>query len=225
MSKVKLGDTLRDFVRRRICNRGVVSCQPLLAASVLLLTAGALNAGDTVYFEQANALLSGEPSVEDFTELRDAYVETSWYNPAPDRTSLEPLDEAIEEERLNDANDFINTNYFYFMPVIDFHLAAMAAYRDLGDESTLEWHEWFFQRLVDSIFDSGDGESAESAFVTIYEREQLIMLDILGLQAENRREEYDNERLYYVYEAVDAEGAARDVYFDFTAAERWRERQ
>lgn len=191
---------------------------------IVLLAAPAGADGDEEYLDVANSVLDGEPPIEDFQELREAYTETSWYNPAPDITWLEELDAALDEGDMEEADEFINANYFYFMPVMDFHLSAMATYRELGDEETLEWHNWFFDRLVDSIIDSGDGESPETAYKTVYEREQMIILEILGLEIDDRRQERHDDRLYYVYEATDPEGGSQEVYFDFTAADEWRER-
>ena len=197
-----------------------------LVALFALAAAGNAAAYDNdTYFEVANAILAGEPMLEDFASLREAYARTSWYNPVPDRTSLEPLDQALETGDLETANDFINSNYFYFMPIIDFHLTAMATYRELGDTQTHEWHEWFLQRLLDSIFESGDGESAETAFFSVYEREHFIVLEIMGLEPRDRREVSSGERLLYIYEAVDETGETRDIHFDFTVAEEWRARE
>ena len=197
----------------------------VMVFSLTLLLAGPAAAdGDEAYFEIANTVLDGEPPVEAFQELREAYTQTSWYNPAPDITWLEELDAAIDEGDINEANEFINANYFYFMPIMDFHLSAMATYRELDDEATREWHDWFFSRLVDSVFESGDGESPETAYKTIYEREQMIILEILGLEIDDRREERHNDSLYYVYDTTDPEGGNREIYFDFTAADDWRER-
>lgn len=191
---------------------------------MILLAIPAAADGDEAYFEIANTVLDGEPPVEAFQELREAFTETSWYNPAPDVTWLEELDASIDAGDMNAANDFINANYFYFMPVMDFHLAAMATYRELDDEATLEWHDWFFGRLVDSVIDSGDGQSPETAYETVYEREQMIILEILGLEVDDRREERHNDRLYYVYETTDPEGGSQEIYFDFSPADDWRER-
>ena len=191
---------------------------------IVLVAVPAAADGDEAYFEIANTVLDGEPPTAAFQELRDAYTETSWYNPAPDITWLEELDAAIDAGDMDEANEFINANYFYFMPIMDFHLSAMATYRELGDEATLEWHDWFFGRLVDSVIESGDGESPETAYETVYEREQMIIIEILGLEINNRREERHNDRLYYVYETTDPEGGNQELYFDFTVADEWRER-
>ncbi len=205
--------------------RGAVFTGFLVALIALTAVGSAMAYDDDAYFEIANAVLSGEPSLEEFASLREAYARTSWYNPVPDRTSLEPLDEAIDTGDFEAANDFINSNYFYFMPIIDFHLSAMATYRELDDNETHEWHEWFLQRLLDAIFESGDGQSAETAFDSIYEREQFVVLEILGLEPQDRREESSAGRLLYIYDAVDETGESQEVYFDFTVAEEWRSRE
>lgn len=204
-------------------NAVLIGC--LVTLFAFAAVAGAMAYDNDTYFEVANEVLSGEPSLEQFVSLREAYARTSWYNPVPDRTSLEPLDEAIETGDLETANDFINSNYFYYMPILDFHLSAMATYRELDDTETHEWHEWFLQRLLDSIFESGDGQSEETAFFSVYEREHFVVLEILGLEPRDRREESSGGRLIYIYEAVDETGDPQDVYFDFTVAEEWRARE
>lgn len=195
----------------------------VLLLSCIALPLSAID--NDAYRDIANDVLSGEPDLRDFTELREAYTQTSWYNPAPDRTWLEELDAAIDAGNFEQANEFINSNYFYFLPVMDFHLAAMATYREMGDEETGEWHNWFFQRLIDSVFESGDGESADTAYTTVYEREQFIALEVLGLEVQERRQEEHGDRLIFVYEVVDPEGGEQEIYFDFTAAKRWRDEQ
>lgn len=63
----------------------------------------------------------------------------------------------------------------------DFHLWRGAALFSIGRDSEGELHKRWYLGLIQSILDSGDGTSAESAYVTISTGEEYSTLSYLRL--------------------------------------------
>ena len=61
------------------------------------------------------------------------------------------------------------------------HVAASSAYKGLGDTAKSDFHRAVYLGLVNSILDSGDGKTPDTAYVVISTHEEYIALRALGL--------------------------------------------
>jgi hypothetical protein len=122
-------------------------------------------------------------STVDFRELRMAYAETPEYSPyGGDRETRQKMfaalnakeyDSALESAEKILAKNFVDLNGQF---------AAYVANRELGHADKATFHKFMFDGLLKSITGSGDGRSAETAFVVISTDEEYVLFNFLGLR-------------------------------------------
>lgn len=119
----------------------------------------------------------------DFKELRLAYTETSDYSPyGGDRETRQKMfaslnakefDKAIESAEKILAKNFVEMNA---------HFVAYVAHRESGRAEKATFHKFMFDGFVKSITGSGDGKTAETAYVVISTDEEYTLFNVLGLR-------------------------------------------
>ena len=78
-----------------------------------------------------------------------------------------------------------------------------------------KFHEDAFFGLVDSIIQSGDGKSPETAMTVIEIREEYDVLDVLGFEQESQTlVEKDGKRFDFLVAKNSETGETRDFYFN-----------
>jgi Domain of unknown function (DUF4919) len=65
---------------------------------------------------------------------------------------------------------------------MDAQIAASLAYAGSGDTAKGDFHKAVYLGLVNSILDSGDGKTPDTAYVVISTHEEYVTLRALGLQ-------------------------------------------
>ena len=95
------------------------------------------------------------------------------------------------------------------------HFAAIA-YEGLGDRQRAQFHRAWFDGLVRSILDSGDGRAAATAYVVISIEEEYDVLALRSLRRERQALSQIEGRPYDVLTVIDREGRSSSVYFDIT---------
>lgn len=74
------------------------------------------------------------------------------------------------------------------------------------------------QGIMDSIADSGDGASQDTAWVVIHVGEEYMLMEYLELQPKDQSLLFDSKgRAYDAFRVVDKEGKERQVFFDISA--------
>lgn len=127
-----------------------------------------------------DAVKAGNTNI-DYTRLRLSYMDSPEYKQAKDVTKSEKamtaalnakdFPEALKNAEIVLASEYVN---------MDAHFVAFAANRELGATDKAEFHRGVFRGLVDSIRNSGDGKSTETAWVVIDVHEEYVMLRVLG---------------------------------------------
>ena len=87
--------------------------------------------------------------------------------------NAEEFDLALESAEKILAKNFVEMNAQF---------AAYVANRELGHGDKATFHKFVFDGLVKSITASGDGKTAETAFVVISTDEEYVLLNFLGLR-------------------------------------------
>lgn len=123
----------------------------------------------------------------DFKELRLAYTETSKYSPyggdrAKRKTMFEGLDAKQYDKALAAANEILDSNYLDLMG----HFGAFVSNRELGNAEKAAYHRYVFDGLMNSIKNSGDGKTQDTAFVVISTDEEYVLLNFLGLRVQSQ---------------------------------------
>lgn len=175
------------------------------------------------------------PATADFTELRLAYARSSEYAPYPFRPlekalgaenirspehgpyTIPSLEKALDENNMQGAIEAINrileTRY------LDRHVHATAAfvYEKIGDEARSTYHRKFAEGLLESIRQSGDGLSYETAFIVIDVREEYLVLGVLDAELIQQSLTEHGGHQFDVLEVRDrrtGQTAAQPLYFN-----------
>jgi hypothetical protein len=122
-----------------------------------------------------------------FTDLRMAYTETKEYSPYRGQSearkkmfaSLNAKDYAAA---LAASEKMLAANYLD----LNGHFGASVSNRELGQADKADFHKYVFQGLLDSVNDSGDGKTMETAFVVITTDEEYVWFNVHGLRVESQ---------------------------------------
>jgi len=119
----------------------------------------------------------------DFKELRLAYTETREYGPyggdAASRRNMFAALKANEfDKALESASTILAGNYLDIMG----HFGSFVAQRELGHADQATYHRFVFEGLLNSIKNSGDGKTTDTAFVVISTDEEYALFNYLGLR-------------------------------------------
>ena len=87
------------------------------------------------------------------------------------------LDQKKYKEAIKKIEEILKDDYVD----MDAHITASLSYRGLGDNNKADFHKSVYIGLVNSILSSGDGKTANTAFVVITTHEEYIVLRALGL--------------------------------------------
>jgi hypothetical protein len=128
------------------------------------------------------ALKAGNTNI-DYTRLRLSYMDSPEYKQSKDVSSaeksmMEELNKKDYSAALKDAEKVLDSEYVN----IDAHYVALVANREMGATEKAEFHRTVFRGLIDSIRNSGDGKSADKAWVVISVHEEYVMLRVLGFK-------------------------------------------
>lgn len=161
------------------------------------------------------ALKAGNTSI-DYTRLRLSYMESPEYKVAKDTSKAEDaMTDALSKKdypaALNNADAVLASNYVN----IDAHYVALAANREMGAADQAEFHRAVFRGLIDSIRNSGDGKSIETAWVVINVHEEYVMLRVLGFRPSQQSLVNQNGHAYDVMKVKNVEdGTEQTFYFN-----------
>lgn len=134
------------------------------------------------YFDMVKRIKSGDTDV-DFLKLRRAYVNTDLYDPyyGPEKFQLGAVRTAFDhndhEECIEAADTLLETNYASLAG----HFFAAECHKALGHADKEAFHRNVFEKLVESIENSGTGKSPPSAYYTTSVAQQRSFLDAKNL--------------------------------------------
>lgn len=160
-----------------------------------------------------------DPRGTDFTELRLAYARSSRYDPylfAKD--AAEAFAKATLARQVGDVAGLIkalNALLDVRFLEVEAHGLAMSAYKRVGDHLTSAYHRSVVDGCMSSIFQSGDGQSFDSAFQVVTASEEWAVLRALGLDPSERRLVKYRDRCYDLFSCP--EGETGEIYFDIDA--------
>jgi hypothetical protein len=154
----------------------------------------------------------------DFQRLRLAWMESPERKAAQDTGKEEEAMVAAINARdfataLKNADAVVASRFIN----LDGHFAAYVANQELHREDRAAFHRAIFSGLLDSIFDSGDGKSPQTAWVVIDVQEEYVVLRVLGLAPSKQSVVHEGERAFDRMECTNRKtGEAVTLYFDVT---------
>ena len=164
----------------------------------------------------------------DFRELRYAYAETSRYRPY-----LSPTDAlAGTMFRAYKAQDFdgaiaaakkiLAINYLD----IDAQIVCDISYRMTSNAVSGEACHDMASNLLRSIFESGDGQTPESAYQVIAVREEYSVINAMGMTLISQHLVTRGDQRFDAVDVTDkSTGEPRTIYFNVDRPMRWLDRQ
>ena len=119
----------------------------------------------------------------DFAALRFAFMDADAYSPyGGDTASQNALDAALKEKNYGKAaklaEKILATNFVD----ISGHLGASRAQAALKNSEKAEFHRYVGQGLINSILQSGDGKTPQTAYVVISPDEEYALFNYWGFR-------------------------------------------
>jgi hypothetical protein len=161
------------------------------------------------------SLKAGNTNI-DYTRLRLSYMDSPEYKAAKDVSKSEDaMTDALNKKdypaALKDAEDVLESEYVN----IDAHFVAFVANREMGAADKAKFHLTVFRALIDSIRNSGDGKSLETAWVVIKVHEEYVILRVLGFRPGEQSLVHKDGHSYDVMKVKNAEdGTEQTFYFN-----------
>jgi hypothetical protein len=186
-----------------------------LLAVVALPPAAAAQDRPSEYAVLLASLKAGKTDI-DYTRLRLNYMDSPEYKAAKDTSKsedamFEELDKKDYPAALKDAETVLESNYVN----IDAHYVALVANREMGAMDKAEFHRTVFRGLINSIRNSGDGKSMETAWVVITVHEEYVVLRVLGFRPSQQSLVNQNGHSYDVMKVKSIEdGTEQTFYFN-----------
>jgi hypothetical protein len=119
----------------------------------------------------------------DFRALRLSYAETPDYNPyGEDKAKKSGMFEALRNKDYEKAVSAAQAILERKFVDIEAHFVSSIAFREMKNSEKYNFHHFVTKGLVDSILDSGDGKTSETAFVVIETGEEYTLLGMIGFE-------------------------------------------
>jgi hypothetical protein len=153
----------------------------LLGSSLGFASAAAQNtAKDPNSYEALADRARNKDQTLNFRQLRFAYADST--SPKPDtnankKTMTKALNDKDYAAAIKNADTVLASNY----ADMDAHFVEYVAHKELKESEATELHKFVLQGLLDSIMDSGDGKTEETAYVVIDVHEEYVVLRVMGV--------------------------------------------
>ena len=153
----------------------------------------------------------------DFNKLRLAYAESEYYSPYGAVVSGQ-IDELISSGSFEDACYLVSDNIYNYLGDLEFLYYAFIAFNKIGDENA-GFFQYVFWGIIESIDNSGDGLSYETAFHVVSVREEYIYMSMHDIIHGGQSLQDDSGHLYDVFEVMpnpeaEVEFAGENIYFN-----------
>jgi hypothetical protein len=178
-------------------------------------------------FPQLLARFQAGDTTVDVTALRMAYTRTDAYDPYDSgdmdevRAMWEHLDGGRHAEAAGVAEKLLAGNWLEIGP----HVAAMAAYDELGNDSASALHRLSIRRLLESIGGPEDGRTSRSPMRVINVSEEYAYLQLYGLQPRGQALAECGDAPCDAMNVQDEDGKRFTLYFDVDIPFQWMTRQ
>lgn len=197
---------------------GVVAGFPGVGSAFALNVAKAKQAGfeaRQLAFDDGIARLKKGDATLDIRALRMLATELPAYEPYAEGDNKKEMNAALNRGDAKEALRLAAIDFERDYLDIDAHLVAMVANKTLGDARAFEHHRFVAFGIIDSIVESSDGKTPETAFAVITVREEYAVLAALGLRRKDQSLDHIGEHTFDVLTVVDPDTKAESkVYFN-----------
>lgn len=158
----------------------------------------------------------------DYGQLRTAYAASAGYDPyyrgGDDEKQLtSALKTSDCPKVVSTANRILDANFTN----ITAHVLAASCARKLNDDSSAQYHRKVAQGLLASIARSGDGQSAQTAYVVISVDEEYAFLSTGGYRIKGQSLLQYGQHECDAIDVVDGSGTQKTIYFNVDRPWAW----
>ena len=154
----------------------------------------------------------GDPTVG-FLELRRAYSDSPSFVDTGNGDDSRRMFEAYARKDYSGALEYARKILDINFCDIDAQQTAYLCYRELNDAERADFHHNLSRNLIQSILQSGDGKSPETAMEVITVREEYIILMVMGLRPTHQSLEASGGHQYDRMEATNRETQEKVTLF------------
>lgn len=157
----------------------------------------------------------------DFFALRMAYTHTDNYSPygIDESDSLKKASELIDSSKFDSAILVLNRVYDTNFVSIPAHLYLGYIYNQLGDSVQSNFHYYIYNGLLNSIYQSGDGQSPETAYIVISTKEEYNFLSWFNLQVNSQSLVAKDAYSFDLMKVTDKNSGGKfEIYFNIELA-------
>jgi hypothetical protein len=157
----------------------------------------------------------------DFFSLRMAYTHTKDYSPYGSSVSdsLKKITQFIDSLNYDSAISMINKVHEIEYVNIPSHLYLGYIYDQLGDSIKSQFHYMIYDGLLNSIYQSGDGRTPQTAYIVISTKEEYQFLNWFSLQFQSQslidKDEYSFDLMHVTDPNTNEEF---EIYFNIELA-------
>jgi hypothetical protein len=148
------------------------------------------------------------PTVENFQSLRQTVADLSEYNPYSD--DLQEAEELLEQERYEDAVQFLMERMANLIVSPHAHILLSFAANRLGDTNRYEAESGIAALLLDSILATGDG-SFERPYHVLRISDEYDVLNYLDKQPQGQSLLTDKDRHLDCHQCADGTSVCFDI--------------
>lgn len=153
----------------------------------------------------------------DFTRMRIAFTETPAYNPIAIDENSNRMNEAyatLDHAAAAAAAEKVLAKKFVDLAA---QRIASASYKELGQKERADFHQKMYAALLQSIRQSGTGQSADKAYVVIGADEEYELLEQTGYRANKQALVKEKDQYFDRLDAIQrASNKIEPIFFNVT---------
>jgi uncharacterized protein DUF4919 len=184
----------------------------------VLLLLPAVHAGQeppATYAALLEKVKQKDPDV-DFAALRLAFTETDDYQPyGGDRDTRKAMSAALNEKNFAKVVEYAEKILQKNFLDINAHMSAFRAHTELQNQEKAAFHRYVGLGLLNSILQSGDGKTPQTAYVVISTDEEYVLMNFLGIRPSGQSLMHKDQHSYDVMTGTQQDGGETvTLYFN-----------
>lgn len=162
------------------------------------------------YYELVG-LASNYPNVDKYQDIRLSYLQS---RQARSGYLMDSLSSCLENKTYEKAKPLIDSIYTKNFYNPRFHFYSFIVYKNLNEMEKADKHVYYYQRLLKSIENSGDGKTPETAYIVINVSEEYDLLRYLQMESRGQSLSSIEGHMYDILSIENSEGKKDKVYFN-----------
>ena len=158
----------------------------------------------------------------DFTELRLAFFESSYYNPYAPMLTYRPLWGALAQNNYAEAIKIAESVFEKNFIEVNANMVAHIAYRETGDTERAAFHRFMADGMLASIKSTKDGKTPETAFEVISVSEEYGLMRSMELRPIRQSLIQDKGHFLDALVVLDRTNQESTVFFNVDKPFTWK---